>query len=168
MRLPRQELEMGHVKIDLANCYGIKKLKYDFDFSQHKVYAIYAPNGAMKTSLAQTFKDLSEDKPSLDRFFGARVSARKITDEKGAALAKDSILVLPPYDAFFGDAQKTATLLVNNTLRKEYEQINAELEKSKIVFIDAMKKQSGSKKELENEIALAFMKTVGGTRSMWH
>ncbi len=36
------------VKVDLENCYGIKKLKHDFDFRKEKVYSIYAPNGMMK------------------------------------------------------------------------------------------------------------------------
>jgi len=51
---------MKKLNIDLENCYGIKKLKTQFDFSQGKAYAIYAPNGAMKTSLAQTFKDIAD------------------------------------------------------------------------------------------------------------
>jgi hypothetical protein len=50
---------MNRVTIDLVNCYGIKKLKKQFDFSQDRVFAIYAPNGAMKSSLAQTFRDPS-------------------------------------------------------------------------------------------------------------
>ena len=44
---------MNRVSVELLNCYGIKKLKKQFDFSQDRVYAIYAPNGAMKSSLAQ-------------------------------------------------------------------------------------------------------------------
>ena len=152
---------MGRVKIDLQHCYGIKKLKHDFDFSQQKVYAIYAPNGVMKSSLAQTFKDLSEDAPSTDRIFEGRASVRRITDEKGQELAKDSVLVLPPYDEFFGRTEKTATLLVNKVLRQEYETLNSELDKSKKLFLDTMKKQSKSKKDLESEIAVAFTKTVG-------
>ena len=47
---------MNKLNIDIENCYGIKKLQTELDFSQHKAYAIYAANGAMKTSLAQTFK----------------------------------------------------------------------------------------------------------------
>ena len=48
---------MDRVKVDLKNCYGIKALKKDFDFSKTRAYAIYAPNGVMKSSLAQTFLD---------------------------------------------------------------------------------------------------------------
>jgi hypothetical protein len=36
---------MGRLNIDLEHCYGIKKFKYEFNFSQQRVYAIYAPNG---------------------------------------------------------------------------------------------------------------------------
>jgi len=48
---------MDRVKIDLKNCYGIKGLRADLDFTKTPAYAIYAPNGVMKSSLAQTFKD---------------------------------------------------------------------------------------------------------------
>jgi ABC-type multidrug transport system ATPase subunit len=44
---------MDRVIVDLENCYGIKKLAQEFDFRNDRVYAIYAPNGAMKSSLAQ-------------------------------------------------------------------------------------------------------------------
>jgi len=41
---------MINLNIDLENCYGIKKLQEQFDFSNGKAYAIYAPNGSMKGS----------------------------------------------------------------------------------------------------------------------
>ena len=151
---------MNQVTVELQNCYGIKKLKHTFDFSQKKAYAIYAPNGSMKTSFAQTFKDVADGKASSDRIFPARASVRKITDENGAELAADSVLVLPPYDEFFSHTEKTSTLLVNNTLRREFEQLHADIDKSKAAFLKAMEGQSGSKKDLEKEIALAFTKSA--------
>jgi len=150
---------MNQVSVDLRNCYGIRKLCHQFDFSQRRVYAIYAPNGSMKTSLAQTFKDVADGVPSGDRIFPSRVCVRRITDEKGSELPKASVLVLPPYDEFFSHTEKTSTLLVNNTLRQEYEQLHADIDKSKAAFLRAMKEQSGSKKDLEREISLAFTKT---------
>ena len=45
---------MNNLNVELENCYGIKKLQVQFDFSQHKAYAIFAPNGTMKTSLGWT------------------------------------------------------------------------------------------------------------------
>ena len=155
---------MNQVAVDLTNCYGIGNLTYQFDFlaRKAKAYAIYAPNGAMKTSFAETFKDLAEGVPSSDRIFPARTTSRTITDENGAELPKESVLVLAPYDEFFGHTEKTSTLLVNNTLRKEYEQLHAAIDKSKAAFLEAMKDQSGgSKKQLDREIALTFTKSGG-------
>src|SRR5215216_4072827 len=102
---------MKKLSVGLENCYGIKKLEYKFDFSRERVYAIYAPNGVMKSSLAQTFADLAAGQPSSDRIFPARVSSRIISDEKGRELTRESILVVRPYDAEFGHTEKTSTLL---------------------------------------------------------
>ena len=66
---------MNRVNVDLQNCYGIKKLRHKFDFSQRTAYAIYAPNGSMKSSLAQTFKDIADGNPSTDRIFPSRTPA---------------------------------------------------------------------------------------------
>ncbi len=150
---------MQKVTVDLQNCYGIKKLKVEFDFSQHRAYAIYAPNGSMKTSLAETFKDVADATASKDRIFPARVSSRKITNENGVELPKESVFVIPPYDAVFGHTEKTSTLLVDSKLRKEYEQLHIEIDKSKEMFLKALKVQSGSKKNLEKEISSTFTKS---------
>jgi hypothetical protein len=50
---------MERVSVDLKHCYGIKSLKHEFDFSDTTAFAIYAPNGAMKSSFALTFRALS-------------------------------------------------------------------------------------------------------------
>lgn len=146
---------MHQVKVQLLNCYGIRELSHTFDFSQRKVYALYAPNGSMKSSFAQTFQDIANGKASTDRIF----PTRQITDENDVDLPPESVLVLPPYDEFFSHSEKTSTLLLNNTLRKEYEQLHLDINRSKTSFLQAMKRQSGSKKKrLDHEIALAFTK----------
>jgi hypothetical protein len=149
---------MKRVSVKLQNCYGIRKLNHVFDFSHRKAYAIYAPNGAMKSSFASAFKDVADGQPSKDRIFPTRVTVRTITDENGTELPMETVLVLPPYDEFFGHTEKTSTLLVNNKLKKEFEKLHAEIDQSKANFLNAMREQSGSKKELDREIALAFMK----------
>ncbi|MBN1687572.1 MAG: phage infection protein [Candidatus Omnitrophica bacterium] len=150
---------MNKLNIDVENCYGIKKLQDQFDFSQHKAYAIYAPNGSMKTSLAQTFKDIADATASKDRIFPDRVCTRKITDENSVDLPKESVLVIRPYDEFFAHTEKTSTLLVDSKLRQEYENLHIEIDKSKELFLKALKEQSGSKKNLENEISSTFTKS---------
>ena len=150
---------MNKLTVRLEHCYGIKNLDIVFDFSQHNVYAIYAPNGAMKSSLAQTFKDVADGAASRDRIFLNRVCSRKITDENGVDLPKDNVLVVRPYDEDLGHTEKTSTLLVDAKLRKEYEQLHVEIDKSKDSFLKALKEQSGTKKDLEKEISSTFTKS---------
>ncbi|MGD9721499.1 MAG: hypothetical protein AB7O59_09845 [Pirellulales bacterium] len=147
---------MNKLVVDLENCYGIKKLHATFDFSQCKAYAIYAPNGAMKSSLAQTFKDIADGTESKDRIFPNRTCTRKVTDETGTNIPPESVLVVPPYDELFGHTEKTSTLLVDSKLRKEFEQLYVKIDEAKNVLLKALKQQSGSKKDLEKEISLAF------------
>jgi len=147
---------MNTLTIDLENCYGIKKLNTTLDFSSAKVVAIYAPNGSMKTSLAQTFHDIANGVDSKDRIFPARPSKRVVKDENSADLPKDSVLVVRPYDQEMNHTAKTSTLLVNPALRREYENLHAEIDAAKDAFLKALKEQSGSKKDLEKEISSTF------------
>ncbi|MET3299169.1 hypothetical protein [Bradyrhizobium diazoefficiens] len=110
---------MPKIGIDLENCYGIKKLKADFDFKKARAFAIYAPNGAMKSSLATTFQDIADGQPSKDRIFPTRTTKRTVTID-GAALSADAVLVVRPYDEVFGNNEKTSTLLINAKLKQEY------------------------------------------------
>ena len=122
---------MDKISVDLQNCYGIRKLSHQFDFTQRRAYAIYAPNGSMKSSFAETFKNIAEGTQPQDRISPKRASVCNIIDENGAALPPESVLVLPPYDEFFSHTEKTSTLLVNNVLRKEFEKLHEELNASK-------------------------------------
>lgn len=150
---------MKQIKVSLENCYGIKKLDTTLDFSGAAAVAIYAPNGAMKSSLANTFQDIADDAVSKDRIFPDRVCARAITDETGKPLAKETVLVVRPYDEVFGHTANVSTLLVNSTLRQEYEKLHLEIDEARDRLLKALKDKSGSKKELAKEIASTFTKS---------
>ena len=150
---------MKLLKIDLENCYGIRKLQTQFDFTKANVYAIYAPNGSMKSSFAQVFKDVADSKESQDRVFGTRVTIRTIKDENGDDLSKEWVLVIPPYNEVLGHTEKTSTLLVDSKLRNEYEQLHIEIDKAKNQFLQAMKEQSSSKRNIEKEFSSTFTST---------
>jgi ABC-type lipoprotein export system ATPase subunit len=151
---------MNKLNIEIENCYGIKRMNTILDFSKDKVYAIYAPNGSMKSSLAQTFKDISEGIASKDRIFPNRTCIRTITDEKQVDIPKENIVVIRPYeDGNIEHTEKTSTLLVDSKLRKEYEDLHKTIESSKELFLKALKEQSGSKKNLEKEISSTFTKS---------
>lgn len=151
---------MQSLKIELEHCYGIRKLEHTFDFTNCRAAAIYAPNGAMKSSLAKTFQDIAGKTKSSDRMFPERANKRIVVDEKGTELDPESILVVRPYDEDFSNSDKTSTLLVNATLRKDYEKLNAGVEEAKGLFLSAMKEQSGSKRDLAAEISTTFTRTA--------
>lgn len=151
---------MQRIRVDLQNCYGIKSLKAEFDFSKTRAVAIYAPNGAMKSSFAETFMDVATGETSKDRVFPKRTTKRKITDDKGAELKPESVVVLRPYDEVFGNAVKTSTLLVDNALRTEYEKLIEDIEEAKTVFLKAIREVSGSKRLNEEEISSTFTRST--------
>lgn len=46
---------MDTLHVNLTNCWGIQSLEYEFDFrgnNKARAYAVYAPNGMMKSSFA--------------------------------------------------------------------------------------------------------------------
>lgn len=151
--------DMDELKLDLEHCYGIRRLEHTFNFTQCKAVAIYAPNGAMKSSLAKTFQDIATGKKSSDRMFPDRKTKRIIVDEHGAELDPQTILVVRPYDKEFAPGDQSSTLLVNAVLRKDYETLNAGVEDAKKTFLSAMKEQSGSKRDLAAEISATFTRT---------
>ncbi len=150
------EMTMKQLSVDLKNCYGIKELSAKFDFDGCKANAIYAPNGAMKSSLAKTFQDLAANTASKDGIFPARECTRSIKDETGAEIDAACILVVQSYDEVLGHSEKTSTLLVNATLRQEYEKLHLDIDAAKESFLKALKTMSGSKRDLEKEISSTF------------
>jgi len=136
------------LKINFQHCYGIGKLEAELEF-KHKGYAIYAPNGVMKTSFAKTMMDISEGKKPSDLHFPDRASTFEITlnDE---ALKPNEIFVVKSYDNKFASNQ-VSTLLANAELRKKYEQIHRSIGEAKKALDKALKRASGfGEKSREN------------------
>lgn len=150
---------MERITIALENCYGIKKLEAELDLSGNGAAAIYAPNGAMKSSLAQTFRDIADGKESSDRIFPDRVTMRVVNDEAGQPLDPNSIVVIKSYDEVLGHNEQTSTLLVDSNLRLQYEKLHAEINQAKEALLKQLKKVSGSKRNIEKEVSLAFTRS---------
>ncbi len=139
---------MKMLKINFENCYGIGTLKKEFDFSEKNLYIIYAPNGSMKTSFANTFQDLSNAKLSEDRIFKNRATKRDIKNENNVDINKEQIFVIEPYNESFRSS-KISTLLVNKKLKDKYDQIYKDIDERKELLIKAVRLSSGLKKDLE-------------------
>ena len=66
----------------------------------------------MKTSLANTFRDVSSGAVSMDRIRQTNETKRVIIDENGDELPPESIFVIEPYNEGFR-SDRISTLLVN-------------------------------------------------------
>lgn len=136
------------LKINLRNCYGIKALEAEFEF-KHKGYAIYAPNGVMKTSLAKTMIDISKGDEPRDLHFPDRQPTYEVT-LNGEALKKEEIFVVKSYDDEFASDQ-ISTLLANSELRAQYEKVHRTIGDAKKSLDKALKRFSGlGEKSREN------------------
>lgn len=144
------------LSLDLEYCYGIRRLQTTLDYTNAKAIAVYAPNGSMKTSLAQAFEDISRGTDSKDRIFPNRPTKRVVKVDGAADLGRENVLVVKPYDEVFGHSAQTSTLLVNAELRKEYESLHADIDAAKAAFLKGLKEQSGSKRSLDKEISSTF------------
>lgn len=145
---------MQKLTLTLENCYGIRRLKETLDFGDKQSYAIYAPNGSMKSSLHDTFKDLVEGRESRDRIFPERQTTRIIEHENGA-LGPEDLVVIGPYDPSF-ETERTSTLLVDADHRRKYEKILADVETKQTSLLTALAKQAKSKSEIATKLVEAF------------
>ena len=151
---------MQKLSIHLENCYGISWLSHEFDFSKKHAALVYAPNGVMKTSFAKTFKDLSKGTISLDRIYPDRTTLRTVLLENGDEIEPESIFVVEPYDADYS-SDRVSSLLVNRSLKKEYDSILKEIDKLLKDLLAKVKKTSGIKSGLDELISMTFTKRSG-------
>lgn len=137
---------MKTLTLKLENCYGIRQLTHDFNFENRKAYSkaysIYAPNGFMKTSFSKTFSDVSKNRDSADLIFPDRLSKRTIQDESGAEIKGENIFVIEPYNQDF-NSDKTSLLLVNQAIKKQYDDALLKIEEKKDALVKKLKQLSG-------------------------
>lgn len=148
---------MVKLTLKFENCYGIKKLEHEFDFSNFKTAAIYAGNGIMKTSFAKTFNDLATKKTPCDQLDESLIPTSDALDESGAQINHENIVVIKPYseDIFSKSEDKILTLLANKETRDKYLEIYKEIEALKKAVLPSLKKISGSS-NYEEEILSTF------------
>lgn len=153
---------MEKLRIKLENCHGVRHLEKTLEFKPAKhgdrrfAVAIYAPNGAMKTSFARTFGDLAQGRETTDHMFPDRVSVREIADEDGQLLDDADVVVILSYDEEFGPTESTSTLLVNASLRREFESLQRGLDVVRNELVTAIKQQAGTKADVAVAISQRF------------
>lgn len=130
---------MTEVAIDFSNCFGIEKLKYKFDFSKKNTYSIYAKNGSMKTSFANTFKKIQQGKVGevCDKIFETPANVIiKIDDDN---IKKEDVFVIKSFEADY--ESDISSLLVNDEIKT----LLKDVLKTRDKFFKILEKKSGLK-----------------------
>jgi hypothetical protein len=143
------------LRIDLKNCYGIQSLEKEFDFSTSKVkaYAIYAPNGLMKTSFSKTFENLANGQfPKEERYNRPSTHEIKVNDIK---IAKEMIYVLKSEIDISSDSSAITNILVNPINKSRYDELLIDIDKQKNKLIGSLQKALKVKKAEIEKIILA-------------
>lgn len=123
---------MEKIKFELLNCYGIKKLDYEFNFTSNNACIIYAPNGTMKTSFTKTVKDLKLGNQSKDRIYPNR-EYKRIISINGNELQSEEVVVFESLDENF-ESDKISNLIVNANLKKNMMKLIVKLIKVKKTY----------------------------------
>ena len=152
---------MNNLNIKLKNCYGIKELIHTFDFTSlartrvAKAYAIYAPNGSMKTSFARTFENLSKGQPPKEERYNHVAEYTVETD--GSELPKESIFVLKSEIDISSDSPAMTNILVNPESKARYDALQADLSKLRSKLLNSLNKSTKvSKNEIQGKILADF------------
>lgn len=150
---------MDNIEIELQNCFGIGMLKHNFEFKNLNTnsFLIYAPNGTMKTSFANTLDLISKnDIKSMptDRVYSSRATKHSIL-ANGNPIKNDSILVVNAEDNKYDSSTKISSFIASKELKKKYDEIYIELETKKTEYIKKLKLVSQST-DCESEFFNAF------------
>jgi hypothetical protein len=151
---------MSKLKVILKNCYGIKDFEHgDFEFNMSteypkaKAYAIYAPNGTMKTSFTKTFEDIAKgEQPKEERYNRTSTCIIELNERP---ISKAAIYVLKSEIDIKSESHAITNILVNPENKARYDELLIELDKLKSKLIGTLQKLSKVKK---NDIEQAILK----------
>jgi hypothetical protein len=145
---------MEFLDVRLENCYGIKSLNHVFDFRdrrKHKAYAIYAPNGLMKTSFSKTFDALANGNDPLEERFN-RQPVWKISAD-GASILARSIYVVKSEIDIQSESSAITNLLVDPTSKVRYDALLLGLNERRESLTRSLQKASKVKaKDIETTV----------------
>lgn len=125
---------MKTLSVNLENCYGITKMNYNFEFNDKNTYIIYASNGLMKTSFTKTIDAIINGRDPEEELFDLTPNY-SVQDENNNNINNDNTFVVKSYDESYS-SKNVSTLLMNDTLKKEYDRATKEIIDAKNEFIE--------------------------------
>ncbi|WP_095149052.1 hypothetical protein [Pseudomonas sp. Irchel s3a18] len=150
---------MKKLKVSLNNCYGISSLDHNFDFDPTKIkskaYAIYAPNGSMKTSFSKTFEDIAGGKKPIEERYGR--PSLHVIESDNEAIQQDTIYVLKSEIDIREDSSAITDILINPESKSRYDELLVGLDKLKGNLTKSLQKLSKVKQtDIEQTILKDF------------
>lgn len=115
---------MNKVEINFENCYGIKKLNEELNFTDsNKVNAIYAKNGLMKTSFTKVFKKIQDGKEGeiRDEIFNCQPNISEIKIDNNL-ISREDIFVIKSFESQY-ESSSIGDLLVNEHIKSKLENV---------------------------------------------
>lgn len=145
---------MNEISVSLENCYGINKLSEVFSFTNPKVakaYAVYAPNGLMKTSFARTFIALSRNETPKEERFNRTPVCSVLID--GQAVEPETLYVLNSEIDVNQNTDSVSNILINHESKSAYDSLFSDIKKSNDLLINQIQKSTKIKKnDVESEL----------------
>lgn len=146
---------MKKLSVKFKNCYGIQSLEHEFDFGNgkpgNKAFAIYAPNGLMKTSFTKTFEKLALGNIAEEERYNRPSISETWID--GTPTPKETIYVLKSEIDIQDDSPAITDILVNPENKSRYDAILVDIDKQKVKLVNALQKASSvPKKDIERTL----------------
>ncbi len=115
---------MNLLQVELKNCYGIKKLNEEFNFTtDNNVNVIYAKNGLMKTSFAKIFKKFQDGKDAdIEDLIFKNTPVIKNIKVDGSDILKEEIFVINSFEKAY-ESDSISSLLINDVLKEQLEEV---------------------------------------------
>lgn len=156
------------ISFDFENCFGIHRLQKEFDFKEKQsVAVVYAPNGMMKTSFANTCAEMAKAMAAKPKRGRANTAKDPICDRlnpdaptkheikvDGADINPACLFVANP-DTDYDASKQVTAFLASAPLKDRYEQIVGLLENARKEFLTVAGNVSKSS-DIEEELIKAF------------
>lgn len=153
---------MNNLEVTLTNCYGIKSFRQSFGFQaeyNRRSFAIYAPNGAMKSSFAKSFERLSAGQTPEELRYNRPSSCSVLLDSH--PIPKESIFVLQAEIDTKAEIPAVTNLLVQPLQKARYDALVVDLDKYKQKALNSLQKISKlTKKQVEEQLPRDFGATT--------
>ncbi len=147
---------MKKLTFNWENCFGIKKLRHVFEFDRKNIHLVYAPNGMMKSSFANTMKCMFEKdnkKKPHDRL-NAEAFVKFETKVDGCGIKEESVYVVNG-DEEIDSSAAFINFLASKSLKARYDEIFRKINEEKNTLITKLRQVSKST-DCEEEILETF------------